>query len=526
MPAMRMTDSPLLLSLALPLFACAPDGVRPDDATGADDVNVETDGSDTTTGMAEMVPARGNIALTAVVVNQGVDVPIAVNGNWVDGPDRNTAILRNRDTLLRAFWEYPDDWTPRNITARLVLDYPDGTTRTFDDTKFIDQPSYPGDIERTFFFGLSADDVVSDIDFHLSLWEGDATGFESLPESSTVIESPIGGPKPIGIQPQPMQMKVVVVPVVYNAGSCHTDTSTISAEDEKKFLDYLYEQNPTQEIEWEFRRDAPLTRNTQLASLTQLHLPLQDLRIQDGAAPNYYYYALVDVCGPGIDDAAGVAAGIPPATMEASPNRVASGVWLPNQKSYAWHTFVHEIGHTQGLSHIFCEGGGSVGNDPAYPYNNGITNVWGFGIRLYQFYSPTANYDYMTYCLPNWVSDWTWTKIFTRIYILSSWDDNLPAPEPEGELLIGLLLNDGSEEWWTVPGGREAEFFSGAASVRFDYDGETLDIPAAYELLEDGTRRVTAPVPRLDQDFSAIAHVEGDEGDHPITLMTRLRAPE
>ncbi|MCA9700171.1 MAG: hypothetical protein KC431_21785, partial [Myxococcales bacterium] len=146
---------------------------------------------------------------------------------------------------------------------------------------------------------------------------------------------------------------------------------------------------------------------------------------------------------------------------------------------------------------------------------NGITNVWGFGIRLYQFYSPTANYDYMTYCLPNWVSDWTWTKIFTRIYILSSWDDNLPAPEPEGELLIGLLLNDGSEEWWTVPGGREAEFFSGAASVRFDYDGETLDIPAAYELLEDGTRRVTAPVPRLDQDFSAIAHVEGDEGDHP-----------
>ena len=81
-------------------------------------------------------------ALFALVVNQGVDVPISVDGEWVGPADRNTYVVGNRDTLLRGFWEIPEDWTGREITAVLELKYPDGAVETHKDTKTVDGPAF------------------------------------------------------------------------------------------------------------------------------------------------------------------------------------------------------------------------------------------------------------------------------------------------------------------------------------------------------------------------------------------------
>src|SRR5690606_24974838 len=86
-------------------------------------------------------------------------------------------------------------------------------------------------------------------------------------------------------------------------------------------------------------------------------------------------------------------------------------------------TFVHEIGHNQGFSHIACPNANAAGPDPTYPYADGKIGVYGFGIRDFHIYTPGSAHDYMSYCGNSWVSDWTWNKAFTRIQTLSSWDN-------------------------------------------------------------------------------------------------------
>ena len=520
-PLSSLAPSPWAWTLVLPLLAFPLTGC-PDDSTSADADEVGSD-DEGEPWVAE--PARGNIVLRDVVVNQGVDVAIAHDGVWVGPAERNTYVVADRDSLLRAYWEIPEDWEARPITARLDLTYPDGTEVSYEDTKMVETASFAGDLDRGWYFGLLADEFPPGLVFHISLWEGEE-GHSDIPESSTVIEAPLDGPSQIGVQPEPAEIKVVMMPVVYSAPGCNTDTSTISAEVEQEFIDLIHERNPVKEVQWEYRRETPIQWNQQLNSLAELWAPLQEQRSIDGADPNVYYYALVNVCGGGIGDAAGIAPGLPPATKDAAFERVSAGVLIENGSDlgfddYSFHTFVHEVGHNQGRPHTFCAGGGAAGTDPTYPHENGVIGVWGFGIRQFKLFSPTGTFDYMSYCSPTWVSDWTWSKTYNQIRTLTSWDyEGAPAePSQAGEVLIGLLMKDGSETWWTTEGARELDYYSGAQSVTFDYGDETLSVPAAVEILEDGSKMVVAPVPRPSEAVAGLARIEAGV-EHGIELQT------
>jgi hypothetical protein len=474
----------------------------------------------------EPIPARGDIELTQVVVNQAVDVPISMDGVWVGPNERNSYVVRNRDTLLRGFWEIPDDWVPRQITAKLELYYPDGTMLEAFDTKMVDGPSFPGDFDRGFMFALVADQVPDGLAYHMSLWEA-GPGAEDQRESTTVLESPIGGPQLIGIQPEPAEIKVVVMPVKYNDGmGCNTDTSTqITAEQEQTFIDNIHEQYPVQDVIFEFRRDTPIEWNEPLTSLAELWAPLQDQRAAENAAPNVYFYALVNACAGGIDGAGGIAAGIVPDTKDVAYQRVASGLWIDGNEQFGYDTIVHEVGHLNGRAHVFCAGGDAAGIDPSYPYEDGIIGVWGFGIRSFKLKSPTATRDFMTYCMPTWVSDWAWSKQFLRVRTLTSWDyeGNTGPHQPSGEVLIGLLLKDGREKWWRTPGGDAAEFYSSGESIELDVtdqDGElqVLRSPTAVRELEDGTIMITAAVPQPGAEIKAARRIAANGAVRTIAL--------
>jgi hypothetical protein len=144
----------------------------------------------------------------------------------------------------------------------------------------------------------------------------------------------------------------------------------------------------------------------------------------------------------------------------------------------------------------------------------------GLWIKLFQFHSPTAEYDYMTYCGPNWVSDWGWSKTFNQIRELTSWDYEDAGQDPitEGEVLMGLLMNDGSERWWTTPGGREPEAWGGGQTIAFEYEGEVIHQPAAIDVLDDGGMLVTAPVPRPRVKIDAATRYDDGQA-HPIDLQ-------
>jgi hypothetical protein len=173
-------------------------------------------------------------------------------------------------------------------------------------------------------------------------------------------------------------------------------------------------------------------------------------------------------------------------------------------------TIVHEIGHNQGLSHVYCPGGDAAGPDPAYPHEDGKIGVYGFGIRNFHMYTPTASHDYMTYCGNSWVSDWTWNKTYERIRTLTSWDEAAPpAPSPTHPVLVGMLFADGHESWWVYDAPLPATR-SSTQALEYWRDGELLARELAeVTMLSDGeTLMLTAPLPDAGLELDAIVRVD------------------
>jgi hypothetical protein len=87
---MRTPGGRKIVILWAVLAGCGVDGSTD---TSLDDTETVGDGDgDGDAEPWQPIPARGDIALTQVVINQGVDVPIAVDGVWVGPAERNTFV--------------------------------------------------------------------------------------------------------------------------------------------------------------------------------------------------------------------------------------------------------------------------------------------------------------------------------------------------------------------------------------------------------------------------------------------------
>ena len=75
-------------------------------------------------------------------------------------------------------------------------------------------------------------------------------------------------------------------------------------------------------------------------------------------------------------------------------------------------TLAHELGHNLTLRH--APGCGAGGPDPAFPYTDAYTGVWGVdfstGGDFGRLISPARYRDFMSYCDPVWTSDYSFTK--------------------------------------------------------------------------------------------------------------------
>jgi hypothetical protein len=70
----------------------------------------------------------------------------------------------------------------------------------------------------------------------------------------------------------------------------------------------------------------------------------------------------------------------------------------------------HELGHNWGRYHAPCGGAGSP--DPLYPYAGGSIGASGYDLTTSVFKAPSIA-DLMGYCVPNWVSDYTYKGIIS-----------------------------------------------------------------------------------------------------------------
>ncbi len=74
----------------------------------------------------------------------------------------------------------------------------------------------------------------------------------------------------------------------------------------------------------------------------------------------------------------------------------------------------HEIGHNLGRYHAPC--GGAAGADPNYPYGGASIGQYGTDIdgNAVSFYAPASHVDVMSYCAPEWMSDYTYIGLYNN----------------------------------------------------------------------------------------------------------------
>lgn len=474
----------------------------------ADGAGLESTGSDTQESLDfEPTPARG-ISILEVELNQGTRVAIGVGGDWIAEAERSGELIAARDSLMRIHYVVDPGWVAREIEARLTLELPDGSSRSYTDLSTVEDDSSRGDFNATFNFGLTAQlgETVPGTRYAVELWETEP-GADALPERDWA--NPAAGPQPIGFASTPMQIKTVLVPITYQGSTPNLDETTTQV-----LLESLFEQSPVTEVLFDVHD--PVAYESQLIDLVNLLPVLAELRSNEAADPNVYYHAFVDVGSSSLAGLYGISYIANDSEADANSRVSATVLWSPNP-SFAADTFTHETGHAQGLAHVECPTEFAAEPDPAYPHADGRIGNWGFGIRGFVMYDPDNVYDYMSYCGPSWVSDWTWNKVFERVATLTAWDFGAGAGAGESnsapdELLVISVSADGSRQWWTMPGKIDPARIDGLDRIEFvRRRGEVIEVLADVATLSDGrTRWIKVPLPDMSE-VAEIRHVHGTE---------------
>ncbi len=133
----------------------------------------------------------------------------------------------------------------------------------------------------------------------------------------------------------------------------------------------------------------------------------------------------------------------------------------------------HEVGHNFNRPHSPC--GGATGTDPNYPYPGGPIGVPGWDVFASSgnFKSATTYFDIMSYCNPQWVSDYVYKAVLS-FRAASSFGSAQPGPgaiQGSEGLLVWGRIQDGHitlEPGFRVP-------MKGVAPVTGEYNWEGRD---------------------------------------------------
>lgn len=493
-----------------------------DESSGGDDDPTGSDptGGDDPTGMDDPpqgAPLAAGIAWDSVQINQGVAVSVVDGGTVIQPGQRNASLIAGRPTLVRGLWQLGASFQPRELEARLIVEQ-NGAEEIYTDVRNVSAAPDASAVDGGFLWELPEGALDEGASLAFEIVETDLDATPASPDEGARL--PSTGFTSAGVANGPHEMEVVIVPLRYVAGGGLTPDLDASA---RTILENaLYDQNPVTDLEVTYRAQVDYNAGVQTANqLGDILGFLSQLKSNDGAAPQVYYAGVINVgcfvVGCGNAGTTGVGY-IPSASSNSSFQRVNINVWYQPESSSG--TVVHEVGHNQGLSHVFCPGGGAGGTDPAYPHNNGTLGVWGWGPKSDDIVGSNA-YDYMSYCGPSWVSDWTWEKTRLRIEALSSFNI---APVPTGPTtLLGHAYPDGSHSWFAVQGTMSSDVAPAVPVQVVTGDGTTVTLRGTEGDLSDGGGRwVAARLPADALDFTAVRwRHDGIESETSVDAIAR-----
>lgn len=171
----------------------------------------------------------------------------------------------------------------------------------------------------------------------------------------------------------------------------------------------------------------------------------------------------------------------------------------------------HELGHNFGRLHAPC--GNPGGPDPNYPYVNASIGAWGLDLPALVLKAPGTFKDLMSYCDPEWISDYTYLGELSFRGTGASREAASQEPARDGLMIWGRIRNGTVvlEPAFRVhapihlpehPGPNRVEGYDVAGGRVFSvsFDGETVaDLPGGTE------RHFAFVVPLIESEVSRLA---------------------
>jgi hypothetical protein len=410
----RLIAATLLCGFAVAVVACTTEVIekQADPPPGSDGT--------TTTAKDGTVPAgqssiAENVTVDKISLYQGVEVRLVKDGAEVD--KRNAPIITNRPALVRVAAKKDPSVRVGKITAKLhvkidgeetvLSDGPKSLT-TFDDTS----------LDTTFNFQLDAEQMTSDMDLSVELIGSAASDKVTFPADDTAIS--------LDAQ-NAAKLRVELIPVKYEADGSNR-LPDLGDSSVKRYHDALYQMYPVSEVEvtqhatlpWEVPIDPTGEGWDQLLNA------VMNMRQDEAVDPDVYYIGVFnpaanirEYCGHG-----GCVIGIAPAAGFSNPASLDTQMALRSalvvgyQTDHSGGTISQELAHAMGRLHAPC--GNPAAIDKKYPYKDAALGSTGWDPIGKQLVSSDDHSDFMSYCSPVWVSDYTYKAIFDRMTKVSA----------------------------------------------------------------------------------------------------------
>lgn len=346
-----------------------------------------------------------DIKIKEVSVYQGVKVPIVRDLQAV--VTRNADLVQEREALVRVFVEPVAGFQSRSLTARITLKDEARAPRYFEQTINVSVASNEADGSSTFNLELPKDAFQPTTQYSVELRETS----RCTPLSGTPVGArfPETGLLPVGAR-YTGPVKVMLVPVRYDADGSGRLPDT-SPEQLAEMSRRLYAMYPTNEVMLSVHEPVGTDRTTLSDMLDQM----RELRVSESPPTDLSYYGLVRQAETFDEYCEGTCTtGIAGFGSQSGTAAVGMGIGFPES---AAGTFVHELGHIYRRPHAPCGGAGAP--DELYPYSGAGLGSWGYDFKTRELFDPANHVDFMSYCSPEWISDYNYQLILERIIVVN-----------------------------------------------------------------------------------------------------------